>query len=286
MAETPPFPSFTVPAVTAAIFASLYALHAFGQETLYQTILSHWGIVPFNFPFVDIHFVLSSRECWRQGVDVYATNPCDALGRVFNYSPALLWAPAFNLGTVNTRAAGLIVDGLFLLSLLALPAPRGLLHTVLMLFGTLSTMTVFAVERANMDLLIFALTALAGRLLLRSLAARLSAFAVISLAALIKFYPAVLLVVTLRERPRLFLAVNAVAAAMLMVFAVAYHAELALVFANLPKRLYFQDMFGAANLPHGLAAFFPSLQPAPLLAALLTATGCLAVWLACRPGLG
>ena len=36
-----------------------------------------------------------------------------------------------------------------------------------MLFGALSTMTVFAVERANIDLLIFALAALAGVLLLR-----------------------------------------------------------------------------------------------------------------------
>lgn len=286
MTETGPIQRFAVPCAAASIFIALYGLHALGQEALYRAILSGWGMVPFDFPFVDIHGVLSSLECWRQGVDVYVTNPCDVLSRVFFYSPLLLWAAPLGLGTSDTQAAGLIVDGLFLLSLFALPAPRGLLHSVLMLFGMLSTMTVFAVERANIDLLIFALAALAAVLLLRAPAIRIAGFAAIGLAALIKFYPAILLIVSLRERPRLFIAINAVAATALVSLAGFYRAELAVAFSSLPKGHYFQDMFGASNLPYGLAALFPVIPPAPLMAALLAATGCSAVWLARRPGLG
>jgi hypothetical protein len=286
MTKTGPIQRFVVPGTAASIFIVLYGLHALGQEALYRAILSGWGMVPFDFPFVDIHGVLSSLECWRQGVDVYVTNPCDVLSRVFFYSPLLLWVAPLGLGTSDTQAAGLIVDGLFLLSLFALPAPRGLLHSVLMLFGMLSTMTVFAVERANIDLLIFALATLAAVLLLRAPATRIAGFAAIGLAALIKFYPAILLIVSLRERPRLFIAINAVAATALVSLAGFYHAELAEAFASLPKGHYFQDMFGASNLPYGMAALFPVIPPAPFMAALLAATGCSAVWLACRPGLG
>lgn len=285
MTKTDRFQRFAVPGAAASIFIALYALHVFGQEALYRALLSSWGIVPFDFPFVDIHGVLSSLECWRQGVDVYVTNPCDVLDRVFFYSPLLLWAAPLGLGTSDTQAAGLIVDGLFLLSLFALPAPRGPLHSVLMLFGMLSTMTVFGVERANIDLFIFALAALAGVLLLRGPANRIAGFAAIGLAALIKFYPAILLIVSLRERPRLFIAVNAAAAAVLAALAGFYHAEIATALASLPKGHYFQDMFGASNLPYGLAALFPVIPPAPLMAALLAAAGCFAAWLASRPGL-
>src|SRR5215469_11168458 len=243
---------FAVPAITAAVFAALYALYGFGDGALYRSILLGWGAVPFEFPFLDTHYALSSLQCWHHGVDIYLTNPCDVLGRTYAYSPALLWAQVFGLGTGDTQIAGLIVDGLFLLSLVALPAPRDAAQAALMLFATLSTMTAFALERANLDVLIFVLVVLAGVLLQRGLAARLTAFAMIGIAALIKFYPVVLLIAALRERPRLFVAVSAVVAGVLIALAALYHAELAMAFGNLPKRLYFQSMFGAANLPYGL----------------------------------
>lgn len=284
MAEDRQIPRLVIPAVTAVVFGILYALRSFGHDTLYQTILLRWGVVPFDFPFLDTHFLLSSLQCWRQGVDIYVSNPCDVLGRAFNYSPALLWARGLDVTTAQTAVAGLIVDVLFLLSLLLLPLPRERTRAACMLFATLSTMTAFAMERANMDLLVFALAALAGRLLLRGLVARLGAFAAIGAATLVKFYPAVLLTLTLRERPRVFLLVNGVFVAALAAFAVAYRAELPLVFANLPPRLYFGYMFGAANLPYGLAALVPGLPPSPLLAVLTAAAVCYAAWLAFRPG--
>jgi hypothetical protein len=265
---------FAVSAATAAVFAALYALYAFGQQTLYRAILFDWGVAPFNFPFLDIHFVLSSLECSRQGIDVYVTNPCDVLGRAFNYSPLLLWMAPIGVGSSATNMSGLIVDGVFLLSLACLPPPRRISEAVILLFGTLSTATAFAAERANLDLVVFALAAVTGILLLRHGGARIWAYAVIVSAALIKFYPAALLILALRERPLPFIAIAAVAASALAAFVGIYHAELALVFANLPRGYYFNDRFGAGDLPNGLATLFPAIPPLPVLAALVIAAGC------------
>lgn len=282
VAERRPISRLVVPAVTAVVFAALYLLHGTGNEVLYRAALLRWGVIPFTFPFVDTHFVLSSLECAHRSIDVYAHNPCDALGRLFNYSPALLWARELNVTTADTPTAGLALDGLFLVSLTALPTPRNFGDVGLMMFATLSTMTAFAVERANLDLLTFVLVVIVARLLLCGPVARYLAYGAVGLAALIKFYPAVLLVLTMRERPRIFFAINAVIVTALAVFAFMYRAELALVFANLPKRVYFTDMFGAANLPFGMAALFSGVMPLPFLVALTVLTLAFAIWLACR----
>jgi hypothetical protein len=289
--ETPAdrYPRWAVPAITAAIFAAIYGLYAIGQVTLYRAILESWGLGPYDFPFVDIHGVLSSLECWRMGVDVYVSNPCDVLGRVFFYSPPLLWASAFNLGTSDTQIAGLILDGMFLLSLAALPAARGRFGLMLMLLGTLSTMTLFAVERANIDVLIFALAALVGMFLPLVSATRFLAYPLIGMAALLKFYPAVLLALGLRERPRIFAGIAAVSVAVLALFVAAYHDQLHGVAANVPGGKYFTDMFGAPNLPYGLAVLFPalfrSLRPEALRIAFSLVAALAAAALAAWPGL-
>jgi len=281
------YPRWAVPAIAAAIFAAIYGLYVLGQEPLYRAILEAWGIGPYDFPFLDIHGELSAIECWRRGVDVYVTNPCDALGRLFDYSPLLLWASALNLGTADTPAAGLILDGLFLLSLSALPAPRGRPALALMLLGVFSTMTVFALERANIDPLIFALAALAGLFLPRVSPARFLAYPLIVIAALIKFYPVVLLALGLRERPRVFAILAAASVAVLALFVAAYYTELRAALANVPEGKNFTDLFGAPNLPHGLATLFPAfpIRPGALRIVLCLAAAGGAAAIAASPGL-
>ncbi len=221
------------------------------------------------------------------GVDVYVTNPCDALGRLYDYSPLLLWASALDLGTADTPAAGLIVDGLFLLSLAALPAPRGRNAMALMLLGVFSTMTVFALERANIDPLIFALAALAGLFLPRVSSARFLAYPLIETAALIKFYPVVLLALGLRERPRVFAVLAAASVAVLALFAAVYYAELRAALANVPEGKNFTDLFGAPNLPQGFITLFPAfpIRPGALRIVLYLAAASGAAAIAASPGL-
>lgn len=287
--ETPAdrFPRWAVPASAAALFAALYGFYAIGQGSLYRAVLEAWGIGPYDFPFLDTRGELSAIECWRMGIDVYVTNPCDALGWLFDYSPLLLWASVFDLGTSDTRAAGLMVDGLFLLSLAALPAPRGRPAMALMLLGVFSTMTVFALERANNDLLIFTLAALAGLFLSRVSSARFLAYPLIVTAALVKFYPAVLLALGLRERPRVFAVIAAASVAVLALFAAVYYAELRAALANVAEGKNFTDLFGAPNLPNGLATLFPTLpiRPGALRIVLYLAAASGAAVIAASPGL-
>src|SRR5215470_20205093 len=80
-----------LPALVAMFaFFILSALYVSGSTRAYSWILTHWGVVPFSFPFLDLHALLASWECKRLGVDVLAQNPCDALARPFDYPPLLL----------------------------------------------------------------------------------------------------------------------------------------------------------------------------------------------------
>jgi hypothetical protein len=272
-----------LPATFAAVFAAIWVVRASGHVALYDSIISAWGVIPFDFPFVDIHGVLSSVECWRQGIDVYVTNPCDVLGRVFFYSPLLLWLAPTGFGVADTPYAGLLVDGLFMASLALLPLPRKAPDFALVILALLSTTTVFAAERANIDLLMFALAASAAALLVRTWRARLVAYALVAAGALIKFYPVALVLLALREDPRRFAAIAGAASVLIMSFVAVYHAELALALANVPEGHYFTDLFGAVNLPRGLAILDPGLAPAWLELVLILAAAAGAVALAFQP---
>ena len=63
-----------------------------------------------------------------------------------------------------------------------------------MLAATISTMVVFALERANADILLFILALVAVFLAERGSAARLLGYCVALLAALLKYYPIMLLI--------------------------------------------------------------------------------------------
>jgi hypothetical protein len=116
-------------------------------------------------------------------------------------------------------------------------------------------MTVYAIERANIDIILFLLTIAAGLLSLRASPLRLLSYPIIALASLLKFYPVVLLIVALRERPRIFLMVTIAAIATGSAFIAYFHVELAAAAASPYSGSYFTDLFGAKNLPNGIAIF-------------------------------
>ncbi len=83
-----------------AIFAALYAF----DRPLYLHALAIYGIDPFRWPFVDTYSNLAAIDCARQGVDVYAADPCDVVGWRYNYSPLLLLAQALPIGRAWARS--------------------------------------------------------------------------------------------------------------------------------------------------------------------------------------
>ena len=221
------------------------------EPRFYHRAIALMGIAPGFDTFIDFHFVLAAIDCWRLGIDVYVNNPCDMLGRAFNYSPFWLRL-TFLPGKEWTNPLGFCLGISFFLALAVLPSPRSSKELLARLVATLSPVTTYAVERGNIDLIIFALATAAGVLWLGRLRRRVAAYAIIVIAGLLKFYPLVLMVLSLRERPRVFFWINGLAAAVLLAMGLYFHTELMKMVPNIPRPGVTAG-FGANLLPDFIA---------------------------------
>jgi hypothetical protein len=105
-----------IPIGVLCLYAIVVGLWLSGAHSLYFGVLRLLGVEPFSFPFLDTHAVLAAAECGRQGIEVYLSNPCDALGRPHAYSPLWLTIVPESLGAGATGWAGASLDLVFLLS--------------------------------------------------------------------------------------------------------------------------------------------------------------------------
>jgi hypothetical protein len=231
------------------VFLAMCWLYGQGHAGLYGDILRSWGIAPFRFPFLDISGWLAVWECSRQGINVISFNPCDILYRGYGSSPLWLAASAVPLGVANTITVGWALDFVFIVSLSLLPPPGRLIELLLVLAATLSTMVVFALERANADVGLFLLALAAGCFAERGLKARLIGYGLALLSALLKYYPILVLILLFRERIAVFAAVALAMAGSLAVFWAAYHVEIVRGWAEISTGPYNTDLFAAKNLP-------------------------------------
>ena len=232
------------------LFGLLYAL----DYPLYVQVLTWYGVDLFRWPFIDTYSILSAVDCARQGVDVFVSNPCNVLPGQFNYSPFVLLAKWLPVTRQCTVMFGLGFAALFLGSLAALPAPRRRAEQALRVAVTLSPVTVFGLERANFDLLVFGLVMMAGMILVHARRGRLLAYPILLLAGLLKYYPVVALAALLRERSRVVVALGLCCGVALAAFVWFMDADILRSLATVPKGTYFAEAFGAVNLPRGLAA--------------------------------
>src|SRR5215472_1101611 len=189
------------PLATLLCFLSMSWLYGWGDRALYEDILQWCGIEPFRFPFLDISGSLAAWECTRQGIHVILSDPCDVLHRGYSYSPLWMAASPIPLGVADTTAVGWLLDLLFIGSLSLLPPPRRPVELVIVLAATLSTMVVFALERANPDILLFMLALAAGLLADRRMSLRVIGYCLALSAALLKYYPFMALITVFRECP-------------------------------------------------------------------------------------
>jgi hypothetical protein len=232
-----------------AVFLAMSWLYWQGHKEVYDGILQSWGIVPFQFPFLDISGWLAAWECARQGIDVVSFDPCDMLFRGYGSSPLWLAAAGVPLGVANTTAVGWVLGLVFIASLSLLPPPQRLVELLLVLTATLSTMVVFALERANADVGLFLLALAAGWLAERGPAARMIGYGLALLAALLKYYPIMVLIFFFRERIAVFAVVALAAAGSLAAFWAVYHVEIVRGWAEISTGPYNTDLFAAKNLP-------------------------------------
>jgi hypothetical protein len=224
-------------------------LYLLDRKELYDFILRSYGIAPFTSPFVDISSSLAAWECVRQGVDVVLANACDVLDRPYNYSPLWLAAAGIPLGIGDTPIIGWGLGLFFISSLSLLPPPKRPLELLVVLAATLSTMVVFALERANLDLLLFVFALGAGVLPPGRPASRLLSYIIILLAALLKYYPITALIIVCRERISALLSVYLIIVGLLGIFWWCYQDDILRGLPSIATGRYDTDLFAAKNLP-------------------------------------
>jgi hypothetical protein len=173
------------------------------------------------------------------------------------------------LGVDDTMAVGLILDVVFLVSLCLLPPPQRPLELLLIATATVSTMVVFALERANPDILMFLLALAASVLAECRTSVRLIGYCFALVAALLKYYPIMVLIIVFRERLSIFRVVSLIIAGTLVVFWTQYHVEITRGLPNIASGRYDTDLFAAKNLPFMLGMVVGSFaEPSPFAAPL------------------
>jgi hypothetical protein len=241
-----------IPLTGLAVYGLFALLWHTGAQSAYFGALRLLGVDPFSFPFLDIDAVLSAAECRRQGVDVYISDPCDVLGRPHVYSPVWLWVVPGFLGKWATGWVGLGLDLMFILSWVMLLRPRTARAMLVFGLAALSPMTIYALERANNDVVVFLLILCGVMLSAGAPSHRLCAYLLYLAAGLLKYYPIILLTLLARERRRDAVLGMIGVASLLVLFGVYFGGDLGKAFRNIPAFSYFADNFSAENLPFGM----------------------------------
>ncbi len=160
--------------------------------------LGVWG------PFFDLQGILAANEAKMHGMDPFAPNPLDAYERPFYYSTWWLWvATKANLTRADTVWAGIALNAATLVSAALVWPLRNRREALVAGLVLLSPAGMLAVYRANNDLVIFILLALAILALQRASAFWRAWGAIVAGGMVIlKYYPATTLIAILRAPRR------------------------------------------------------------------------------------
>jgi hypothetical protein len=251
-----------IPAIVLAVLAAFAGLQAWWPAA-YFAVLAALDIPKVAQPFSDLSAVLQAVHCAGQGVNVYALNACMGGGR-YNYSPVLLHFTWLGALAAHVGLAGLLLALLFSAALAALPAPQNRLEFQLRALASVSAAVIFALERANLDAVIFVIAVAGVLLCLRGTWGRLAGYALFGFAAALKFYPIALLVLLLRERPRRFMLLAALLGLAGLLVLMRFGAGILTVLAVVPHGPPFGNCFGAIDIPLGISLGVAALHGAAL----------------------
>lgn len=157
------------------------------------------GVPPMRPPFADLRVLTGAAEGLRAGLDPMRENPADPWGRLLNYPRVWLVLAPLGVAPRHIVALALALWAAAALGLawLARRADRPLAAWALAC-SVLSPAWAFALERANTDLLVFALLVAAAAAFERRPALGAS---VVGLASALKLFPIAALAVALERRP-------------------------------------------------------------------------------------
>jgi hypothetical protein len=171
--------------------ATAYALVVAVPRVLWDVDMWHWLGVPRGPSlFFDTRNITAAWECRRLGYDPLVDNPCDPWNRPMFYPRAWLLLRWLGLDQSHTTALGALIVVLFLASLCLLVGRISGGEGIVVAAAVCSPAIALALERANMDVVLFALLVLAVVLWRRGtdLSMALSPLLVL-VAAIGKLYP-------------------------------------------------------------------------------------------------
>ncbi len=171
---------------------------------LNETWWAHLGVFHLRPYFADTVAILAAGQAQEAGRDVFLGNPFDPFGRPHVYGA--WWLVTGPLGLVVRDAwwLGAALGVAFAVTALVLMAPRTAREAAVAFLLLVSPPVLLGIERANNDLVIFLLLALAAAGLARSrFAAGASGVLTLVLASVLKFYPLAALGAVLVRRERL-----------------------------------------------------------------------------------
>ena len=211
-------------ATGALIVGSLFA--CYGYEKTWRL----WNVRAMLPHFADTRFLTATADSLAEGHDPYLHNPQDPWGRKFNYPRIWLGLLSSGITQNHTTAAGLTIICLFFLSVLCSFDPYG--HgTACVLFAVLvSPAVALAIERANVDLLLFAI--LAGAIATGS--STVSCLSIVG-CSFLKLYPIAGLAYVLREDRRRFWFLSAVSFFVFTVYVAFTFVDLNYILRSTPK---------------------------------------------------
>lgn len=203
-------------------------------------LLDFWkayGVDHVSPAFVDLRGVTTAPDAIRRGIDPLAENPLDPLHRALNYPRA--WTLLRHLGVSEAHtlplgfclAAGFLVFALGLVG--PLTWPQGIFYGALVC----SPAVLFAVERGNIDVLLFCLLTLAATSVTRR-AMHLWAYGLVFLCAILKLFPVFGFALALRERRRTGLLVLSAAAIAFAAYLLITWRDVVAMSSNTPQGIY------------------------------------------------
>jgi hypothetical protein len=201
-------------AVVAIYFAVVALARTLWQFDLWPTL----GVPSAPSLFFDARNLTAAWECSRSGYDPLYANPCDPWGRPLMYlRPWLVFAP-LGLDQSHTFVLGVaLISAVFVVfSLLVGRVPLG--TGLILALAACSPSVMFALERGNMDVVLFLLVTLAVLIWRRfPVPAGVVSPILVLLAASAKLYPVVALPAFVLTRSRL---ASRTAVACLVLFAI------------------------------------------------------------------
>ncbi len=230
------------------MLAALWGLYALAPG-VYGALLHLADIPPpHRALFGDLSAVGLAVACAGQGVNVLLPNGCMG-GGVYSYAPLLLHLPWLAVLYARALPVGMGMALVFLAVQAVLPAAERRGELAARVLGTVSVSVIFALQRANLDVVLFLGVVLGVGLLGGGVAARLAAYGLFGLLGALKYYPAVLLALVARERGR-WLALAAVPLAVAGgVFLWRFWRVLAQALAMAPHGPPLGNCFGALDVP-------------------------------------